>query len=91
MNGTVERAQLVASVDQLLEWQKGFSVKQVELIKWQTMVMTDAIEIRKSMQNMLDGLTKMMEIDTELSKRIDILSERVDIVNKRLRKLEEAK
>ena len=91
MKGTQERAELVANVDELMDWKRLFEHKQIEMIKWQTGVMTDAIEVRKSLQTVIQGCTAMMECDMELGKRLDVMSERIDIANKRIRVLENAK
>lgn len=67
MTGEIQRAQLFADVDELMAWKKGFELKQAELIAWQ--------------ETMTKGCNVLVECDT-------VLGDRLDIVNKRLRKLE---
>ena len=91
MNGARQRAELFASVDELMAWRKSFNLRQAEEIAWQSMVMTKFIELNESDKTIIEGCMRMMETDTAISERCDQLSQRIDIANKRLRKLEDAK
>lgn len=87
-NGAIQRAELFANVDELMQWKRSFERKQVEMIQWQAMVMESIQSLRDSLETTLKGCSVLVECDTTLGDRIDNLSTRIDIANKRLRKLE---
>jgi len=89
-NGTIERAELVAAVDDLVAWKKSFEPKQRELIEWQQRIDHAIAELQASIKTTLEGCHVMMDTDTLLGDRSDELGQRVDIVNKRLRRIEDA-
>jgi len=89
-NGTIERAELVAAVDELVLWKKAFNMKQAELIAWQAMVMNAIQELQSAGKTTLEGCKILMETDNVLGNRIDDAWTRIDIANKRIRKLEES-
>ena len=82
--GTIERAELVAAVDELVAWKKSFMLKQAEEIAWKFV-------IKQDIQTIIEGCLKIVETEELIGKRVDMLNARLDIVNKRLRKLEEAR
>lgn len=82
--GEIQRAELFANVDELMEWKKGFDLKQSQMITWQKKVMDELMELNESMKTTLQGCNVLIETDSALA-------ERIDIVNKRLRSLENAK
>jgi len=88
--GTIERAELVAAVDELVAWKKSFCLRQAEEIAWKAMIMDKFMELNESDKTIIQGCMTMMETDTALSERIEHLSERMDIANKRIRRLEQA-
>jgi len=81
--GAIARAELFSNVDELMEWKKTFDLKQRQMIEWQKKVMDSLMELNESMKTTLEGCNVLVQTDTELGNRIDI-------VNKRLRRIEEA-
>lgn len=80
--GEIQRAQLFADVDELIEWKKAFMLKQGQLIEWQLKVQRDIKDLEERLKTTLRGCQVLMRTD-------EVLGNRLDIVNKRLRKLEE--
>lgn len=88
--GEIQRAELFANVDELMEWKKSFELKQTQLMEWQKKVMTlfglvqdEVIALKEELATTIQGCGVLVECDTKIS-------DRIDIVNKRIRHLEEA-
>lgn len=50
MAGEVQRANLFADVDELMEWKRSFQIKQDELVTWQALV-TENLQIMRERLN----------------------------------------
>lgn len=88
--GEIQRAELFANVDTLMEWKKNFSHKQTELIAWQSQVGSSIKQLEESMETILKGCTTLVETNELMTTRLDESSKRIDIANKRIRRAEEA-
>lgn len=91
MTGIVKQAQLVAAVDELMQWKRLVELRHDAMIDWQTTLLLTVKDLQDSSKNTLQGCGLLMETDTTISARIDDAWKRIDIVNIRLRKLEESK
>ena len=81
--GEIQRAELFANVDELMEWKKSFELKQTQLMEWQKKVMDEVLAIKEELKVTIQGCGVLVQCDTKIS-------DRIDIVNKRIRHLEEA-